>query len=371
MTAKQSVHKRPSMFDVAKLAGVSHQTVSRVINNSPDVSDATREKVQQAIATLGYRPSNSARALASRRSRTIGLIAGGMKFYGPLSTISSIESVARHHGLFLSVMMVHEALCSQSEFENLCGTFNEQNVDAFIMLTPTDVMFEDSCYTRISQPRVIATSTHGELSVNEGLRLIHPGDRGRTRIVGIDQWGAMSDIVNLLAEYGHRRTLYFAGPQEWRDARTRLDAWVSLTRAKSISSVTVRCSTWDASEAYGRMNHILDAIGSQGGELPTAVVAANDNQALGVARACYEHGVNIPRDISLVGYDDMPGMDSVIPPLTTVQPDFEALGTAVMRQVLHLLGESDEVSLPVTAHGVGLVPAKVIRRKSLGPASGR
>ena len=70
-------NKRPSMFEVAKLAGVSHQTVSRVINHSPDVSDATREKVQRAIDQLGYRPSNSARALASHRSRTIGLIAGG------------------------------------------------------------------------------------------------------------------------------------------------------------------------------------------------------------------------------------------------------------------------------------------------------
>ena len=80
-------NKRPSMFEVAKLAGVSHQTVSRVINHSPDVSDATREKVQRAIDQLGYRPSNSARALASHRSRTIGLIAGGQHFYGPISKI--------------------------------------------------------------------------------------------------------------------------------------------------------------------------------------------------------------------------------------------------------------------------------------------
>ena len=175
------------MFEVAKLAGVSHQTVSRVINDSPDVSDATRARVQAAIDQLGYRPSNSARALASRRSRTIGLIAGGLKFFGPISSISSIESMAREHGLFMSVMMVHEALCAQADFDNLCDTFNEQNVDAFIMLTPTDVMFEAACYTQLTQPRVMITSTHGELSVNEGLRLIHPRERDRVSIVGIDQ----------------------------------------------------------------------------------------------------------------------------------------------------------------------------------------
>ena len=119
------------------MAGVSHQTVSRVINHSPDVSDATREKVQKAIDALGYRPSNSARALASHRSRTIGLVAGGQRFYGPISAISSIEAMARQHGLFMSVSMVHEALCSQTEFDELCSTFDEMNVDAFIFLTPT------------------------------------------------------------------------------------------------------------------------------------------------------------------------------------------------------------------------------------------
>ncbi len=127
MGGNRGTSKRPSMFEVAKLAGVSHQTVSRVINDSPDVSAATRAKVQAAIKQLDYRPSNSARALASHRSRTIGLIAGGMKFYGPISAISAIEMMARKHGLFMSVMMVHEALCSQSDFEELCDQIADRS----------------------------------------------------------------------------------------------------------------------------------------------------------------------------------------------------------------------------------------------------
>ena len=199
MAGKRSAgSKRPSMFEVAKLAGVSHQTVSRVINHSPDVSDATREKVQKAIDQLGYRPSNSARALASHRSRTIGLIAGGQHFYGPISTISAIETMARQHGLFVTVSMVHEALCSQEEFDDLCRTFDEMNVDAFIFLTPTDVMFSAACRTRIAPPRVIVTSTHGGIGVQDGLRLMKSADRRRVSVVGMDQWSAMSDVMHLV-----------------------------------------------------------------------------------------------------------------------------------------------------------------------------
>lgn len=211
---RNAANKRPSMFEVAKMAGVSHQTVSRVINHSPDVSDATREKVQKAIDALGYRPSNSARALASHRSRTIGLVAGGQRFYGPISAISSIEAMARQHGLFMSVSMVHEALCSQTEFDELCSTFDEMNVDAFIFLTPTDVMFSAACRAQITQPRVIVTSTHGSISVQDGLRLMKPADRRRVSVVGVDQWSAMADVMHLVVEHGHRSVLYFAGPKD-------------------------------------------------------------------------------------------------------------------------------------------------------------
>lgn len=368
---RKTANKRPSMFEVAKLAGVSHQTVSRVINHSPDVSDATRERVQKAIDELGYRPSNSARALASRRSRTIGLIAGGQRFYGPISAISAIESMARSHGLFMSVSMVHEALCTQGDFDDLCRTFDEQNVDAFIFLTPTDVMFSAACRAQISQPRVIVTSAHGGVSVQDGLRLMTSTDRRHVSVVGVDQWGAMADVMRMVSEYGHRSVLYFAGPKEWRDAATRLLAWNKLCGANAISSVTVQCESWDATEAYGKMNHVLDNIGRTGGELPTCVVCANDSQSVGVARALHEHGVRIPQDVSVVGFDDMPAMDNMFPPLTTIHPDFERLGTAAMREALYLLGEGDENSFSISQHGVGLIPAKVMNRSSLGPVRHR
>lgn len=360
--------KRPSMFAVAELAGVSHQTVSRVINDSPDVSEATRARVRAAIEQLGYRPSNSARALASHRSRTIGLIAGGMRFFGPISAIASIESMARDHRLFMNVMLVHEALCTQREFDELTDTFDEQNVDAFIFLTPTDVMFEAACRAKVTQPRVLLASTHGAMSIREGEALLGAEESAKVAIVGVDQWGAMAQIMDLVVAYGHRSAIFFAGPQEWRDAATRLSAWEKLSAEHMLRSQTVRCDTWDATEAYAKMNRVLDTIGKTGAPLPTVAVASNDNQAVGVMRSLHEHGIRIPQDMSVVGFDDMPAMDNMIPPLTTVRPDFEALGAAAMRETLRLLGEGEGQVYPDRQHGVGLIPATVMKRASLGPA---
>ncbi len=190
---------------------------------------------------------------------------------------------------------------------------------------------------------MIVTSTHGGIGVQDGLRLMKSADRRRVSVVGMDQWSVMADVMHLVVEYGHRSVLYFAGPKEWRDAATRLLAWNKLCAANAVNSVTVQCETWESSEAYGKMNHILDNIGRTGGNLPTCMVCANDSQAVGVARALHEHGVRIPQDVSLVGFDDMPAMDNMFPPLTTVRPGFEQLGVAAMRETLYLLGGGGEL----------------------------
>ena len=119
------------------------------------------------------------------------------------------------------------------------------------------------------------------------------------------------------------------------------------------------------------MNHLLDEYGRTGVPLPTAVVAANDNQAVGIVRSLHEHSLRIPQDISVVGFDDMSGMDNLYPPLTTVHPDFEGLGVAAMRETLRLLGEGTEPTFLSQQHGVGLIPAEVRARRSLGPAPRR
>lgn len=358
--------QHPSIFDVAEQAGVSHQTVSRVINHSSQVSHATRFKVQAVIDRLGYHPSNSARSLASHRSRTIGIIASGMTDSGFVSFITAIESVVREYDMFISVVMIDENSYNQIDIVHVCESLLHQNVDAFIFMAPTDTVFDAACRAHISKPRVIVGSTHGAIKATDVI--IAGSDGAKTAFTGIDQWGAVQEVARLLVSRGHRTALYVAGPSQWRDARTRLDSWQVAARRNRIRTAVVRSSTWEARESYGLMNHLIDDRGMNGRALPSVVVTANDSQAIGVARALHEHGLRIPQDISLVGFDDIPTADNMFPPLTTVRPRYADLGILTVRRVLSFLGEAKPVEFSINQHGVGLVGADVVVRSSLGHA---
>lgn len=195
--------------------------------------------------------------------------------------------------------------------------------------------------------------------------------RRRVSLVGIDQWVGMASVMRLIRKYGHRNVLFFAGPGQWRDASTRLMAWNKLCAQNNVNSVTVQCGDWESADAYRRMNHILDNIGSNGGRLPTCAVCSNDVMAIGVIRALLEHGVRVPDDMSVTGFDDMPGMSNLYPPLTTVRQDFDSLGTMAMKEALFLMGEEAEPGYPNSQHGVGLVSADLIVRQSVRAAPRR
>jgi DNA-binding LacI/PurR family transcriptional regulator len=265
--------------------------------------------------------------------------------------------------------MVDEATCTRKDFENVCETLIAQNVEALIFITPTETMFDAACNAQVSQPKVLVTSTHGSRTRGDGeLRKL---SRKQAAIVGIDQWHAMHEVATLLRRLGHRSAWYLAGPTEWRDAATRLMAWERSCAELSIDSQVIASRSWDAAEAYARINHLLEECGESGGVLPTVIVTANDNQAIGVTRALHEHGIRIPQHISVVGFDDIPAADSLYPPLTTVQPHFAQLGRAAMQEVLALLGEIPRLSPVRMQHGIDLIPATVIQRSSLASAPRR
>lgn len=355
------------MFEVARLAGVSHQTVSRVINHSPDVSDATRAKVEHAIAQLGYRRSNSARALASQRSRTVGLIACSIDYYGPISTLASIETGVRHHDMFLSVVIVPKDEFDRQGFDSAARSLSEQDVDALVFIAPTDATMLAALRMNTVVPRVIITSTHGAVTVEEAKAL--SGTKSPVAFLGIDQWNAVRDVADMLYGLGHRNTLYLNGPSNWRDATTRRMAWEHYCDRLGMATRAVDVDSWDAQDAYRVVTDMLNDRGpADGTSCPTAIVTANDNQAAAVMRALHERGLRIPEDVSVVGFDDIPGADNYYPPLTTVHPRFDQVGVHATACLLSLLGEAEPPKFERTAHGTGLVPADLVRRDSVGPA---
>lgn len=361
--------KRPSMFEVARLAGVSHQTVSRVINDSPDVSDATRAKVQKAIAQLGYRRSNSARALASNRSRTIGLIACSINFFGPINTLASIEMGVRRHDMFLSVAIVPKQEFDKQGFDSAARSFSEQDVDALICIVPTDATLLAALRLSTAIPRILITSTHGTLTPDEALKI--GGVRGPVSFIGIDQWTAMRNVAQSLYDLGHRRALYLTGGAGWRDAITRHMAWEHYCEKLGIATRTLEIGSWDANDAYHAVDAAIVAHEDADADAPTVIVAANDNQAAAAMRALHEHGIRIPQDVSVVGFDDIPGADNFYPPLTTVHPQFDQVGIKATQTLLSMLGEGDAPQFDLTSHGVGLVSADLVLRDSTGPAPQR
>ena len=326
----------PAMSDVAARAGVSHQTVSRVLNDHPNVRPATRERVLAAIAELGYRRNPAARALVTRRSGMIGVMSSGSALFGPSSTLIAVEGAARDAGLFVSV-----ATIAKWEVESVSTAlehFMDQGADAVVVIASHD--------EAVAAARTFTGSVP--------LVMIGPAELPPPlHAVSGDQYGGARLAVRHLLELGHREVVHLAGPVDWFDARRRIDGWRDELAAAGVTAPEPIPGDWSAARGY-EVGRRLVAEG-----LPTAVFAANDQLALGLLRAFAEAGVRVPDDVSVVGFDDIEGSAHFFPPLTTVRQEFRLLGRRCLEAVVELLaGDAPEPEL--------VLPSLVVRASS-GP----
>lgn len=336
-----------SMVDVAKAAGVSYQTVSRVINNSPLVRDSTRLKVQEVIAQLGYRPNLSAQSLKSQRTRMIGVIASQTQYSGPLLTIAAIESMARSRGLYVCVATVDEARLNPADFADVEENFIKLGVEAVVIVAPTEAMVTLALDNsgRVRVPHVIITAAEG-LQDLESRRF----DAAQVKFVSTDQDEASDVVACALAASGVTQVYYLDGPQQWRDAFTRRAACERACARVGVAVSVLEMNDWVSKNAYERVGALLARSAHQ--KTPAfepafkpgrvAFWAANDLLAMGARRAVLEAGLRVPDDVCIVGYDDMPGTESLVPPLTTVNPNYERVGSTAMQLVLDMLEYSTD-----------------------------
>nr|WP_100349222.1 LacI family DNA-binding transcriptional regulator [Luteimicrobium subarcticum] len=325
------------MADVAAVAGVSHQTVSRVLNDHPSVRPETRERVSQAIASLGYRRNSAARALVTRRTGTIGILTTGSALYGPASTVGAVEEAAREHGYFASLASVRTF--EHTRLAEVFDHFMDQGVEGIVVVAPQDDVAAAVEAIETDLPIVLIAALDAE------------PNRAGTIPVAVDQRRGAVLVTEHLLDLGHETVLHLAGPADWFDARQRERGWRQALegRGRNVPDV-VRCD-WTARSGYEAARRLVPAIVA--GEGPSAIFAANDQLALGVLRAFWERGVAVPGDVSVAGFDDIAGAAYFVPALTTVSQPFVSLG----RRCLEVLADAIEgVALGNRLIGPTLVP---------------
>lgn len=311
------VRGRANIRQVAALAGVSHQTVSRVLNGHPNIRPATRERVLKAIGELDYRPNGAARALATNKTNRIGVIVDSTVEYGPNSTLRGLETAARAAGYSVTSATVGDDTLGPSvAFEHLMA----QGIDALCVIAPRSSSLDRLRQSTLHMPAVVVKSAKDDTFLT----------------VSVDQELGAALAVRHLIDLGHRRIVHVAGPLDWLDAWARHRAWQSELKAAGIEELDVVVGDWSAAFGYEVARHA--------GRLPecTAIFAGNDQMALGLIHGFAERGIRVPDDVSIVGFDDLPEAKHFLPPLTTVRQDFRALGERSV-EVLRAALEGNEL----------------------------
>lgn len=311
--------RRVTLHDVADHCGVSYQTVSRVVNDSPHVSKETRRRVLRAIKELNYQPNHVARSLVTRRSNLIEVIMFGSGHYGPSQMVAHVERAARQQGYNLILTNISEM--SLDEIRAAIHSLSGRLVDGLIMITPVvGVQYEELVELCGGIPFVMIDTPLGSTTPS---------------IVINQRYGSQLATQHLI-DLGHTRICEISGPLRWHGAMARHVSWLQTLEAAGIEPGQSVEGDWTAWGGYTATCHLLE-----GQSEFTALVVGNDQMALGAMRALREAGLKVPADISVVGFDDIPEAVCFEPSLTTIRQDFDMLGSQSVEYLLDLMKRSD------------------------------
>ncbi|MFE6970443.1 LacI family DNA-binding transcriptional regulator [Isoptericola sp. NPDC057653] len=328
----------PSMAEVAALAGVSSQTVSRVSMGLDNVKPATRERVLAAMAELGYAPNTAARALRYGSFRTIGVIAHRLARTGESRTVEAVVDAARAEGYTVTIVDVESP--SPDDVSAAVARLSHQAIDGLVIVraesaTPDTLALPAQLPVVVSDSRFVGTHPAVRADQTEGARL----------------------AVQHLLDLGHGTVHHVAGPDDSLPAQSRIDAWRATLEAAGRPVPDPLHGDWSARTGY--------SAGARLAADPdvTAVFCANDETAAGVLHALHEAGRRVPEDVSVVGFDGITLAEHLWPPLTTVEQDFARIGSSLVDLLLRQV--RDGVDLSGTHE---TVPVRLTVRQSSGPA---
>lgn len=314
---KQS--RGPSMHDVAARAGVSHQTVSRVLNDFPGIRPATKDRVLAAIDELGYRRNLAARTLATGKSQAIGVLAPETPNYGPMATLYATERAAVRAGFHPLITTVsHEPAAVMEGLDFLLG----RSIDALV------VVAQSPHVTQVVQ------------SMNTGIpfAFVLTGHPTVGSAVAVDQVAGTRLAMEHLFALGHREFQHVSGPSGFTEADMRRETFHAFLAEHGLSAHPDLEGDWTAESGFKAGLRIASEA--------TAVFAANDQMAQGVMHALRGRGLSVPLDVSIVGFDDIPEAAHFYPPLTTVHQDFYGAGEQAVAMLVARLTEPATVAPP-------------------------
>jgi LacI family transcriptional regulator len=319
-------HSRITIKEIARMCGVSTQTVSRVINKRPDVSPGTRQAVEAAIAATGFQPSAVARSLVHRRSQTLGVIVAGLRYFGVAQTLNGIteESQAAGYGVLLKEIESTDTV----DIAPVIRFMIAHRVEAIIFAAPqlgTNIAPVRTQLPPACPPIIFLKSEPSPLFST----------------IVIDNYGGARQATAHLLALGRRRIAHLAGPLPWREAQDRHDGWRDALRDAGVEPGPVVPGTWTPASGEAGFGQLLALDPDLDG-----VFVANDQMALGVLRLAHSRGIRIPEDVAVVGFDGLDEGAHFTPSLTTVVQPLRELGELAVREVLAIASE---------ARGVGSV----------------
>lgn len=329
----------PRLSDVAAHAGVSAKTVSRVVNNEPNVRPQVRAQVMRSVAALGYRPNAAARALVTQRTHQIGLIAAASSLYGPTAGLFSLEQAAWKAGYALTLTTLREP--SEPELEEAIRYLLARGVEGVIVSGTTGLLH--LAPSALAGMPLVSTSPITDAAPNHV-------------VVDADQRMGARAAVHHLHALGHRRIAHIAGPLSWHAAVQRRDGWLQGLKDVGLQPGPVLEGDWSAKSGY-QAALSLDRADA------TAVFVANDHMAMGAIRAFTEKGIHVPDDMSVVGFDDVPEAAYQMVPLTTVRQDFAAGAERSVRELVRLIESRAVENTSI------YLPTELIVRESTAPVA--
>lgn len=339
--------RKPTIRDVAALAGVSHQTVSRVLNEHESVAAATRERVLAAIEELSYVPNPSARGLSSNRTHTLGMVSSDISDYFFAQAVAGAEAEARKHGFFLIIGSVEEE--AEEDERVYLRLMLERRVEGLIIAWPK-LRAEADNHQRLLVSRLpfVVVASGAEL----------PG----ASVVDVDNRRGGFDATSLLIREGHRAIATITGPLEWPSARARLDGYRDALRTWGLAEEPALVQTspdWGLASGQAAAARLLES------HRPfTAIFAQSDLSALGAITELRARGIGVPEEVSVVGYDDLPIASFVDPPLTTVHQPMREVGSLAVNLLLEEIARARSAAEREPSRH--LLPAHPVVRGSVG-----